>query len=347
MDDVDLGTIEDYLIDQWDDTAVEISNLTHHSEGWSRDTYSFSVTGQSKEFTPTGRFVLRAESEGGVLDTDLKQEYQVMDAVQASEVLIPNTILYESDTSILGVPFFIVSHVPGDAPNTWRPRDRDRLSEAWETRNGVPEQFVAALAAVHSVGPEDVPFLDNPGTGGLVDRELDYWTSKYDAIDLRREPVIDEALRWFHDNQPRPRELTLVHGDYRIGNMLIEDEEITAVLDWEMARVGDPMFDLGYSSMPYFAGKLVDEPTNLVCSLLNEEWYFDRYEELTDRPVDRQAVKYWRAFSAFIMISILLTGVDRFESGESDDVRQMWLQYPVPGLLEDLLHEIRQYPTSS
>jgi len=343
MESVTPEKLESYLADQLDADAVAVEDLVQHSEGWSRNTFSFTTNWEADGTEQTRRFAVRAESEGGVLDTDLQKEFRVMEAVQDTGVPIPETYWYESDGSVIGAPFFIVGHVDGEAPNTWKGSDRERLETAWEDRSGLPAQFVDVAAAIHSVSPEEVPFLDRPEPDEIVGNEIDFWASKYDEFDLRDEPIIDEAIRWFRANPPEVEELTLVHGDFRIGNMLIEDDDITAVLDWEMARVCDPHYDLGYSSMPYLAGKLIDRPTDLVCALLERDWYYDRYEEATGRTVDRYAVRYWEAFSIFVMITILLTGVDRYNKGESDDVRQVWLQYPIPGLLEDLLSIMRDH----
>lgn len=336
-------TLEPYLSGQLDADAVSVEDVVQHSEGWSRNTFSFTASWHEDGDERVERFALRAESEGGVLDTDLEKEFRVMDAVQDTGVPVPETHWFEDDASVAGAPFFVVEHAEGDAPNTWRDSDRERLEAAWADGGDLPEQFVDAAAAIHSVSPADVPFLDRPDPDEVVDAEIDYWAGKYEEFDLRQEPVIDEAIRWFRANQPTVEERTLVHGDFRIGNMLLDDDELTAVLDWEMARIGDPHYDLGYSSMPYLAGKLVDRHTDLVCALVERDWYYDRYEEVTGRTVDRYAVRYWEAFAIFVMITILLTGVDRYNKGESDDVRQVWLQYPVPGLLEDMLSIMREY----
>lgn len=347
IENVTTETLEQYLTGRFDTETVSVVDLVKHPEGWSRNTFSFTATWDEGGDEFTNRFVLRSEAEGGVLDTDLEKEYRVMDAAQHTATPVPQTHWYEDNEELIGSPFFVVDHVEGEAPNTWRGSDRAELEEAWETRNGLPEQFVHTAAEVHSMSPDDVPFLENPGIEGVVEQELDRWVTKYEALDLRSEPVIDEAIRWFRENPPDIYELTVVHGDFRIGNMLLKNQEITALLDWEMARLGDPMYDLGYSSMPYLAGKLIDQPTELACAVVERQWYYDRYEELTGRTVDRYAVEYWQAFSIFVMIAILLTGVDRYKHGESDDVRQVWLQYPVPGLLEDLLAILREHVESA
>ncbi|WP_245800686.1 phosphotransferase [Natrinema saccharevitans] len=155
----------------------------------------------------------------------------------------------------------------------------------------------------------------------------------YRSAELKREPAVEEAIRWFRANAPTVPETTLVHGDFRIGNALIDGDRITGLLDWEFARVGDPLFDLGYASTRYFAGKLVEpiERPELACSLLEREWFYDEYERRTGRTVDRERVRYWQAFSAFVMLTICCWGASQYETGSSDDVRNAWFQYPVPG----------------
>jgi aminoglycoside phosphotransferase (APT) family kinase protein len=126
--------------------------------------------------------------------------------------------------------------------------------------------------------------------------------------------------------------------------MLVDGDDLTAVLDWELARIGDPLYDLGYASLQYFAGKLI-EPTErpeLACSLLEREYLYDEYERRSGRTVDRERVRYWRAFSAFVMMTIGLSGVDQFRQGNTDDVRSAWFQYIVPGLVEDMLAIVRE-----
>lgn len=343
METVTAETLESYLPDRLDTDSVTVEDIVQHSEGWSRNTFSITVNWETDGTEYAKRFALRSESEGGVLDTDLKQEFQVMEAVQNTGVPVPETYWFEDDEDVIGAPFFVVGHVDGEAPNAWRGSDRERLETAWADDSDLPEQFVDIAAAIHTVSPEEVPFLDQPDAIEVVEREINFWADKYAGFDLRNEPIIDEAICWFRNNPPAVEELTLVHGDFRIGNMLLDEDDITAVLDWEMARVGDPHYDLGYSSMPYLAGKLIDEQTDLVCALLEQDWYYDRYEEATGRGVDRYAVQYWEAFSIFVMVTILLTGVDRYNKAESDDVRQVWLQYPIPGLLEDMLTIMRDY----
>ena len=333
---------------------VEVSDLREHVEGWSRDTASFTASWTEDGTRHSRRLVVRAESdaqlEGDETEgNDIETEFETMDAAQDAPVPVPETYWFEDDPDVLGGRFFIVEHLPGEAPVVWDPRQRRTLYEAWDDPGRtLPDQFVDAAAGVHEIDPVDAG-VEPVDPGDVVGREIDRWEAVYReaAEALTPEPAVEEALRWFRATAPDVPETTLVHGDFRIGNMLVDDDELTGVLDWELARAGDPLYDLGYASTYYFAGKLVDpiERPELACSLLEREWFYDEYERRTGRPVDRERVRYWRAFSAFVMLTIGLDGGRRFQEGETGDVRSAWFQYIVPGLLEDLLAIIREERT--
>ena len=344
----DLSSYLSGRLDDGDAEDLVVSDITEHTEGWSRDTVSFTASWENEE----RRLVVRAESEqqatedGGFEGNDIETEFRTMEATQDADVPVPETYWYEGDESVLGNRFFVVEHLEGDAPVTWQKGEREKLYEAWDSDSSLPEDFVDAAAGVHEIGPEDVPFLDQTPPDEVVETEIDRWESVYRESALKEEPAVNEALRWFRNNPPEVPETTLVHGDFRVGNMLIDHQkdEITGVLDWELARVGDPLYDLGYASTLYFAGKLINpiERPELACSLLERDWFYDEYEKRTGRDVDRERVRYWRAFSAFVMMTIGLAGVHRYDAGKTDDVRSAWFQYIVPGLIEDTLDIIRE-----
>lgn len=318
------------------DNGVRIVDFTYHTVGWSRETCSFTAEWRADGVEQSNRLTARAQRGASLLDTSVEHEYRIMEALQDTAVPVPQTKWYADAESVFDVPVCVMEHVDGDVPNTWRPDDRAELREAWE-RKALPREFVQVTADIHAVTPEDVPFLDNPGVADVVDRELDYWIDKYEEMLVKDEPIVREAIRWLRRNRPDVDEVTLIHGDHRIGNMICDDDHINAVLDWELARIGDPHFDLGYSSLRYIAGKFLDSRPELACSLLERDWYYDRYEEVSGRDVDRDRVEYWRIFSIVMAITIIYTGLNRYESGETDDVRQLWPQYGMPDLLEDLL----------
>lgn len=346
MADVTRAALEAALSERFD-ADVSVRDLREHVEGWSRDTVSFTATWTPNGDPVTRRFVVRAESDAqieghGDVGNDIETEYRTMDAVQDAAVPVPETILWEGDRERMGGRFFVVSFSPGDAPVVWNRADRELLYDHWDRDSDLPSQVVDAAAGIHAVGPERVPFLDRPAD--YVEWEIDRWERVYRESTTSPEPAVEEAIRWFKANRPDVPELTLVHGDFRIGNMLIQGDDLTAVLDWELARVGDPLYDLGYASTKYFAGKLITpiERPELACSLMDRDWFYDEYSRRTGRAVDRDRVRYWRAFSSFVMMTISLSGVDRFRSGAAEDVRSAWFQYTVPGLVEDMVAIVRE-----
>lgn len=349
MSDITESTLEEYLEGRLGDD-VSVSELHEHLKGWSRDTASFRAAYREDGTERSERLVIRAESDsqtdGGAGEgNDIETEFRTMEAAVDAPVPVPETYWYHDDRSLLGGRFFLVEYLAGDAPVTWDPRQRRDLYEAWDDPDRtLPEQFVEAAAGVHEIDPAVVDGIEVVPPEEVVEREIDRWEAVYREAALRPEPAVEEALRWFRANAPDVPETTLVHGDFRIGNMLVDGDELAGVLDWELSRCGDPLYDLGYASTFYFAGKLVDpiERPELACSLLEREWFYDEYERLTGRHVDRTRVRYWRTFSAFVMMTIGLDGVRRFHNGETDDVRNAWFQYIVPGLVEDILDIVRE-----
>ena len=115
------------------------------------------------------------------------------------------------------------------------------------------------------------------------------------------------------------------------------------MLDWELARVSDPLFDVGYVSIPYVGGKLIDQPSTLLDGVAEPEWFYQEYEQRTGYTIEEYALDYWTALAIFSMITILQTGLSRFEAGESDVMDHAWIQYPLPGLFEDLVEILRKH----
>ncbi len=345
---IEYDELSTYLSGRLADGKVEVSDIQRHTEGWSRQTVSFTATFETDGTDHTSRLVARIDNESDTanrFDTrnDIETEFRTMAAANEAGVPTPDPYWFEPDNSILGGQFFLVGHLDGDAPVTWDSRERQTLYDAWDdTANTLPSQFVDAIASVHTINPEAVPFLEQTPPEKVVSRELDTYESIYEETQLKQEPAVQEALRWFRANQPDVPETTLVHGDYRIGNVLIDDDELTGVLDWELAQIGDPLYDLGYASTRYFAGKLIEpiERPELACSLLERDWFYDEYEKRTGRTVDRERVRYWQAFSAFTMMTRGVAGAYRYDTKENDDVRNAWFQYIIPGHIEDILELI-------
>ncbi|HEY0448373.1 phosphotransferase family protein [Actinophytocola sp.] len=301
--------------------------LTQLAGGWSRHTYRLSSADRS--------YVVRVKPPGSLLDTDLVTEYRTYVELRNAKVPVPAAYGVDaSEDNSFGGPFFVMDWVRGEAPVVWRGRDRAALEANWRDSRGLGTDLVETLAAIHGAPAAAFDFLGPPRPFADV---VGHWRETYERQRLLRDPVVEEAFAWVLSREPDPAEPGLVHGDYRIGNTMVHDERIAAVVDWELSYVGDRRFDLGYAALDYHAGKFVAPGSPLLCAVADREWFLAEYERLTGTTVDREVVRTYSALGALVLIAILLTGIRMYADGATTDVRMAWNRYAVPGLRQDLV----------
>ncbi|MEZ5076830.1 MAG: phosphotransferase family protein [Solirubrobacterales bacterium] len=311
-------------------SALELTQL---EGGWSRHTYALSVEDPERE---TGvEYIVRVRPADSVLDTDLGQEFRLYQLIEDEPIPSPRVYGYEpGEDSAFGGPFFVMDRLPGGAVNVWRDRDRDLLQGDWEGSRTLAADFADFLAAIHAVSPEKL-------AGAAVARDfratVARWRGIYEEVRLAPDPVVEEAYAWVLDNEPEPVEPRLVHGDYRIGNCLLDGGRITGVLDWELASIGDHRFDLGYMSLDYHGGRFVAAGSPLLGAVAERDWFDRRYAAAGGEPVDREVTKVFAALGALMLFSIMGTGLRLYADGESRDIRAAWSRYVFPGLRSDLI----------
>jgi aminoglycoside phosphotransferase (APT) family kinase protein len=304
--------------------------LSQLAGGWSRHTFVLSPCGSDG-----GSLVVRVKPAGGLLSSDLETEYRVYRSLRRLPIPLPGVHGLEpaSDTPF-GGPFLVMDWMPGAAPNVWLRPDREGMEARWqEGDRGLAGQFASILASIHSC---EVSGLDFLGPMRSFHEVVEGWRSTYEDMRLVRDPVVEEAFRWVDARCPPDPHLGLVHGDYRIGNMLVHEGRVTAVLDWELTHLGDTDFDLGYLSLDYVAGKFLHAGSPLASAVADRGWLYAEYERLTGRRVDREVVRTYSAVGALMLITILVTGARMYADGKTDDQRMAWNRYAIPGLRQDL-----------
>jgi aminoglycoside phosphotransferase (APT) family kinase protein len=127
-----------------------------------------------------------------------------------------------------------------------------------------------------------------------------------------------------------------VHGDLRIGNMLVDGRRVVAFLDWEMAGIGDWRADIGYSLMPYHAGKLLSPVPPSANLLVHPQVFLDRYASATGRSMSDDELRWFILLGCVKMIAILCTGIDSHAAGQTVDPRLAWTSIAIPGLVSDM-----------
>jgi aminoglycoside phosphotransferase (APT) family kinase protein len=192
----------------------------------------------------TRKWVVRRPPLGHVLATahDMAREYRVITALRDTSVPVPLTYALCTDADVIGAPFYVMSMVDGIPYRT-----ADEAAALGPTRiRAIAERMVATLALLHAVSPAEVGLADFGRPEGFLARQVRRWKQQLDASRSRPIAGIDELHALLAADPPDGTPPTIVHGDYRLDNVLVgADDKVAAVVDWEMATLGDPLTDVG------------------------------------------------------------------------------------------------------
>ena len=301
---------------------VEITEWRRHAEGFSWQTYTFAADGQG--------FAVRREPEDGLLAPyDIVGQYRLHEAlVSLGGVPVPGLRWLELDPSVLGMPFYVMDRVDGHVPVQWKPDDPIAFGSE-DARRAIGLDFVDALASIHGLDWRAV------GLGGPRD-EVAHWERLLDEAVLVEVPLVREAIVWLRANPASSGRVALVHGDYRIGNFILgSDRRIAAVLDWELAHVGDPVEDIAWAGLRLFRGR-----SSLWSQLLPAEVFLERYAERTGLMVSPEVLRYFTVLCMLRTIVPYLRACRAFEDGRSTDLRLAAMGHQAVHLYRHLATEL-------
>jgi aminoglycoside phosphotransferase (APT) family kinase protein len=252
-------------------------------------------------------YVMRKKPPGKLLPSahQVDREFRVMKALEQSDVPVPEMYLLCEDENIIGTTFFVMEHVQGRVLE-----DITLPGMTPEERHAIYFDMVRVLAALHSVDYVDLG-LDNYGKpGNYFRRQIGRWSKQYVAAQTDEIESMERLMEYLPANVPADETSCIVHGDYRMGNMLLHPTKpkVVALLDWELSTLGHPLGDLGYSCMFYrsgIAGRIsLDGLTGSKTGIPSEEEFLAEYCRLTGR----EGIPNWNfylAFSFFRLASIL------------------------------------------
>jgi aminoglycoside phosphotransferase (APT) family kinase protein len=195
--------------------------------------------------------VLRKKPPGALLPSAhaVEREYRIMRALGPTEVPVPDALALCEDASVVGTPFFVMRHVEGRI--FWDPTLPELTND---DRRALYQDYVKVLAALHGVDYAAVGLSDYGKASGFVARQVERWSKQYAASRTEDVPSMEALVKWLPANVPEHDETTLVHGDYRLDNMVFspgDPPRAIAVLDWELSTLGHPLSDLAYACMGY------------------------------------------------------------------------------------------------
>jgi aminoglycoside phosphotransferase (APT) family kinase protein len=279
----------------------QVSSAQQIEGGQSNPTYLLS--------TSSGRYVLRRKPPGTLLPSAhaVDREFRVIRALKGTDVPVPNALCYCDDPSVIGTAFYVMDFVDGEV---FHGPDLPGMSA--EQRAKVYDELNRVIAALHRVDPASVGLEDFGKAGHYAERQIARWTQQYRASETEKIDAMERLIEWLPQNIPAEEDehTSIIHGDYRIGNVMFDRRElrVLAVLDWELATLGNPLADFAYHCMPYRLPASLPNSVgggNLAqLGIPPEAEYIKRYCERTGRETPR-SFDFYVAFSMFRLAAIL------------------------------------------
>jgi aminoglycoside phosphotransferase (APT) family kinase protein len=296
-----------------------IVDFVQLSEGWTDEAYLFNVTWEKNQEEQSKGFVLRKFKKGGLFSDirNLFHQYKLLEALSTKSSLpVPKVYAYEEDESLLGSKFFVMEKLEGKSYVPWSKEGREFFRQAAEN-NPIPYQFVEHLADLHTLDYQSMNLgewftqVDEKHYLDIKIKELEELYANYKVFN---DPVVADGLEWLKRNKPEPLPLSIIHNDYRTGNLLFENDRITGILDWEYAELGDPRMDLGYVCA---RANRMDSP--LLCYLVNRDFFLEYYQQRTGFHFSPEDIYYFEVYHQvkFLLLS-LSAGNSFFKEGSSD-----------------------------
>ena len=312
---------------------LALSDFVHSAGGWSHEIYVFYANWNEDARAMRQGFCLRKDPGAGLLRelSNLREQYRVIKALEATPAPTPKAYWYEEDPSLLGGPFFVMEKVEGEVPNPWSRAGKQFYADAAK-RGELPRSFTEALASLHNLDwrTAGLDFIGVPGDGkDFALREIAKWESLIDQSIRKPEPVLTELLMWLKANAPETRRLAFVHGAYRTGNLIIKDDAIAAIIDWELQVIGDPMYDVAY-----VLSNLNREGSPLLSCVVEREFFLDYYQQLTGLTIDLEVCRYYEILYMMRSTAFWLSASGLFAEGRNKDLRLARTTYSVPVVLD-------------
>ncbi|WP_250463828.1 phosphotransferase [Microbulbifer litoralis] len=319
VDQLPIAALEEYLAAQVEGFRGPMQ-VSKFSGGQSNPTFKLE--------TPSGRYVLRRQPPGKLLKSAhaVDREFRVMRALADSAVPVPRVLHLCEDRELIGSMFYVMEYCEGrifwDAalPELDGPRQKNQRAAFYEEMNRV-------LAALHSVDLQTTGLADYGRPGNYFERQFERWQGQYRASELQPIAAMDRLIDWLGGHlPPDDGRVALVHGDYRLDNIMFHPTEprAIAVLDWELSTLGHPFADLAYQCMqlrmPADSGNIsglmgVDRE---VLGIPSEHEYVARYcERMGIEKIDNWA--FYLAFSFFRLAAIIQGVAKRAQDGNASN----------------------------
>lgn len=308
----DVGAFGAYLAAHVEGFKGPVKEVRQFEGGQSNPTFFFSDS--------SGRgFVMRKKPPGTLLSSAhaVEREHRITTALAGSAVPVPVCRCLCDDEEVIGTAFYVMDYLEG---RIFRDPSLPGMPPA--ERRDIYLAMCRTMAALHNVDVSAVG-LDNYGKkGNYVERQVSRWTRQYRASETTKIPAMDALIRWLPQNLPKEEATRIVHGDFRLENLMFHPTEprVLAVLDWELSTIGNPLADVAYNTIAYHVPGDVfgirGFKGNKPAGVPTEEEYRAEYCALTGR-TDLPNMPFYLAFSLFRGCAILQGVLKRFHQGNA------------------------------
>jgi aminoglycoside phosphotransferase (APT) family kinase protein len=268
----------------------------------------------------SGQYVLRRKPPGKLLKSAhaVDREFRVISALHASGFPVPRPYLLCEDDAVIGTTFFVMEFVEGRI--LW---ELDLPGMNPDERAAIYDDVNLTLAKLHNTDYKAAGLADYGVPGNYFERQISRWSRQYRASETGTVATMDQLIDWLPNNIPDDESVSIVHGDYRLDNMVLHPTEprVIAVLDWELSTIGHPLADFTYHLMAWhmpdigigsigLAGKPLAE-----LGIPSEDDYVARYCERTGRDGGVPGINFYLAFNFFRLAAILQGIAGRVRDG--------------------------------
>jgi aminoglycoside phosphotransferase (APT) family kinase protein len=264
---------------------------------------------------------------------DMVREAFVQRALRGAGARVPEILAVCEDESVIGVRFYVMRFVDGEVVNESVPAALDSLEE----RRRIAEELIEALAEIHAVDWRAAGLEGFGKPSGYLERQVRRFSGLWEVNATRELPLVGELAAWLDTNRPESGAATVVHGDYRLGNVIFArgaPARLAAVLDWELATIGDPLADLGYIVSTWDESPLALTSVARLAGFPRREELAARYEERSGRSVSDlgwyEALALWKSA---VFCEAIYGRYLRGERGQDDPFGRA-LEKGVPALLQ-------------
>ena len=307
----DTGALQAYMCQHVDGFSGELS-LEQFKGGQSNPTFKLSANGQSYVLRtkpgPAAKLLASAHA--------IDREFRVMDALNKSGFPAARQYALCTDESVIGREFYVMEFVAGRV--LW---DQALPGMTPAERGAIYDEMNRVIAQLHTVDYAAIGLADYGKPGNYFGRQIDRWTKQYRASETEKIEAMDNLIEWLPNNIPPGDETSIVHGDYRLDNMIFHPTEprILAVLDWELSTLGHPFADFSYHCMSWHIGpgqfRGIAGLDLKALGIPSQDEYIARYCERTGRTIRKEDFNFYLAYNMFRLTGILQGIMKRYVDG--------------------------------